>query len=278
MNYDYIEKRIELKDVIKDSMVEPCLLENNEKQLAQFCDFLQDDKKLLLINGYTNSGKSQIINFAISYVKQNVVILRYTCLETSTIDDMFLTFFETFKTYSQAGSIILPKIKADNFTQKINSYFNSIEIPILVVLDSFDAVLKENKAAITDFIKHLYKLKNLKIIIVSKCFDENIFTEMEYDNITILPLSQKIFEKFLKQCGIKQIGVFSNELYKLSKGYFGEVLLTVNIITLRQLTLMKFFEQFSQSYMSYSEFVIREALALIDPVSVHKIIKIFAFV
>lgn len=265
----YIENPIDLKNLPKGCIVDPCLLENNEKQITKFYDFLQNDKKLLLVNGFTGSGKTQVVNFVTDFLKPDAVFLHYTCLETSTVDDMFLAFFEFFKVYVQAGQIFTPKIKADNFTQKINSYFNTITNPILIVLDSFDALMKENKTAIVDFIKHLSKFDNVKTVVISKGSNDELFSEIEYENITILPLSQKIFEKYLRQRGIKQIGVFTNELYKVSKGYFGTIVLTVNIINLRQLSLMKFFENFSQSYMSFSEYIIKEAISLIDPVSAH---------
>lgn len=269
MSGNFIEKPIDLKDLPKGCPVDPCLLENNEKQISKFCEFLQSDKKLLLVNGFRGSGKTQIVNFVTDFLKPDVIFLHYTCLETSTVDDMFLAFFEFFKVYVQAGQISAPKIKADNFTQKINSYFNTITNPILIVLDSFDTLMKENKIAIADFIKHLSKFDNVKTVVVSKGSNDELFSEIEYENITILPLSQKIFEKYLRRCGIKQIGIFTNELYKVSKGYFGTIVLTVNIISLRQLTLMKFFENFSQSYMSFSEYIIKEAISLIDPVSAH---------
>ena len=59
------------------------------------------------------------------------------CLETTILDDMLLSFFESFRNYAIKGTITLPKAKVDNFTQKINSYFNSVQNPIVVVLIHF---------------------------------------------------------------------------------------------------------------------------------------------
>ena len=80
---------------------------------------------------------------------------------------------------------------------------------------------------------------------------------------------KRFLKKFLKDNGIKQIGVLSNELYKLSKGYYNYLQLSVNIINLRQYSLVNFLELYSKSYMSFPEFIIREALSLVDPVSAH---------
>jgi hypothetical protein len=265
----YIEKSINIKELPKDFPMDFCLLENNEKQIGQICDFYMGDKKLLLVNGFRGSGKTEIFNFTLNYLNLDVITLPYMCVETTTLDDMLLSFFETFRAYTVMGRFTPPKIKVENFTQKINSYFNVISSPILIVLDSFDAIVKENKTKILNFISHLLKYPNIKIAIVAKTFSNSDFEDISYDKVTILAFSQKIFEKYLKEHDIKQIGVLSNELYKISKGYYNYLVLTTNIIKLRQLSLVNFLELYSKSYMAFPEFIIREALSLVDPVSAH---------
>jgi tetratricopeptide (TPR) repeat protein len=269
METKFLDNPIVLKDIPKECPVDPFLLENNEKQISQMCDFLQGDKKLLLVNGFRGSGKTKIVNFVSDSVNPDVLVLNYTCFETTILDDMLLSFFESFKMYTMMGKITPAKTKVENFNQKINSYFNTITLPILVVIDSFQSVMKENRSAIIDFIKHLSGFKNIKIVLVSKAVASEDFSDIEHENITILALSQKVFEKMLRENGIKQIGVLSNEFYKQSKGYYGTVILAINIMNLRNLGLVKFLEQFSKSYIPFPEFVIREALELVDPVSVH---------
>ncbi len=266
----FLQNRINLKELPKDIPYDMCLLENNEKQIEQICDFLEADKKLMLVNGFRGSGKSQVVNFTLSgAIDKDVLILYYTCLETTILDDMLLGFFQSFRAYTMLGKIMPPKIKVENFTQKINAYFNTITKPVLIVIDSFDAVVKENKPEVLNFLKHLLNYENIKIVMVAKTFSQDDFEHIDYDNATTLALSQKIFEKYLKDNGIKQIGVLSNELYKLSKGYYNYVNLAVKIINLRQITLVNFLELYSKSYMAFPEFIIREALSLVDPVSAH---------
>lgn len=269
MSDKFIEKSINIKDIPNEYPMNPCLIENNEKQIGQVCDFLMGDKNLLLVNGFRGSGKSQVVKLATDSLSPETILLRYNCLETTILDDMLLSFFESFRHYHLMGKISPPKIKVDNFTQKINSYFHSITAPILVVLDSFDSIVKENKSDVVNFVQHLLSFSNVKVILIAKTFSNYDFSEIEHEKVTTLAFSQKIFEKFLKDNGIKQIGVLSNELYKLSKGYYNYLVLTVNIINLRQLTLVSFLELYSKSYMAFPEFIIREALSLVDPVSAH---------
>ena len=269
MNTNYIEQKINIKDLTSDSPYNPYLIGNNEKQIEQICDFLQNDKKLLLLNGFAGSGKGEILNYTASHLNENVVLIKYMCLETTILDDMLLSFFESFRNYAIKGTITLPKGKVDNFTQKINSYFNAVTNPVVVVLHSFQAILKENKKEILNFIEHLEKFENIKIILSSRTFDYNEFNNIDYDRVSVLAFSKEYFEKYLRDNDIKNIGPLSNELYKQTRGYYTYVNLSIRIMKLRQYSLVKFLEVFSKSGMGFSEFVRKEALMLIDPVSLH---------
>lgn len=266
---NFIEKPINIKELPKEFPIDSCLIENNEKQIGQICDFLMGGKNLLQVNGFKGCGKSEVVNFTSMFLNQDVVHLHYTCLETTILDDMLLTFFDTFRSYTMIGLISQPKIKVENFNQRINAYFTTITKPILVVIDSFEALVKENKTDVVNFLKHLLKFQNVKVIIVGKTIAADEFAEFEYDKVTMLAFSQKVFERYLRDNGIKNIGVLSNELYKLSKGYYNYLKLAVNIINLRQLSLVDFLELYSKSYMAFPEFIVREAISLVDPVSAH---------
>ena len=269
MNTKFLNQKINIKDSALDSVYNPYLISNNEKQIEQICDFLQNDKKLMLINGVAGSGKGEILGYVNSYLNENVVLIKYMCLETTILDDMLLSFFETFRNYAIKGTITLPKAKVDNFTQKINSYFNAVKNPVLVVLHSFQTILKENRKDILNFIEHLEKFDNVKIILSSRVFDNEEFNNIDYDRVSVLAFSKEIFEKYLKDNDIKNIGPISNELYKQTKGYYNNVNLAVRIMKLRQYSLVKLLEAYSKSAMTFSEFIRKEALMLIDPVSLH---------
>lgn len=270
MRQDFLENPILVKDISKECPFDLFLLENNEKQIGQICEFLQDDnKKLMLVNGFQGSGKSLVVDFVSTCFNPGVLTLRYNCLETTILDDMLLSFFDSFRTYTVQGKVVPPRIKTENFAQKINSYFNSINRPIVIVLHSFEAILKSNKADILNFIKHLAKLPNIKIIITSRTFAFEEFEEQAFSRTTILAFTQNIFEKYLKANGIKNIGLISTELYKNTKGYYNYVNLSVKIMNLRGYSLVQFLELFSKSLMAFPDFVLREALALVDPVSAH---------
>lgn len=269
MNKDFIKENINIKDIGKNNRHDVCLLANNERQIGDISDFLQNDNKLMLINGFAGTGKSDVVNFITEYLNPDVLLIKYTCFETTILDDMLLSFFETFRDFAIEGKIVPPRVKVDNFTQKINTYFNSVNNPFLIILNSFQTVLKENKQEILNFIEHLSKFSNIKIIITSRNFNYDEFAFIDYDRTSILAFSKENFEKFLRENNIKNIGPLSNELYKQTRGYYHYIDLSVKISNLRKWNLGKLLEMFSKSMGTYFEFILKEAILLVDPVSLH---------
>ena len=244
------------------------MLENSAKQIDLMYKFLGNSNPLLLINGFVGTGKTALVQHLLNFVSKDTVVLNYNCFETTILDDILLTFFEEFKKLSALEKIEVPKVKSDNFTQKINSYFESIKNPIVVVINGFDSLLKTNKPEILGFVEYIANLKNVKVILVSRTFDLSDFS-IKYDRTTILALEKSIFEKYLRAEDCKQIGPLSDELYKHTRGYFFYTNLSLQIIKLRNLSLIDFLDGFAKSFLSFNDFILREALALVDPVSGH---------
>ncbi|MFI3300711.1 MAG: hypothetical protein R3Y28_04745 [Candidatus Gastranaerophilales bacterium] len=271
MKYNFLQNQIEKKDIIKSqSTINPFLLENNINQIEQILNFLQQNKPLMLVSGFLGTGKDAIVKECTHHTSSDVIILEYTCFETTILDDVLLKFFETFKKLIEMHVIKSPKAKSENFTQKINSYFKEIEKPILIVINSFQDVLKENKPELLSFIKFISKLEKVKIIITSRKFNlEDFEAEIPYEKVSILGFSKPIFEKYLRHNNIKLIGPISDELYKHTRGYFLYLTLTTNIMKLRNIDLVEFLSGHTKSLLSYNDFILREALSLVDPVNGH---------
>ena len=252
------------------AFLNPVLAENNLNQFCQMSDFFKSDKFLLLVNGFLGTGKSSVTDYFLKFLKTEVITLKYNCYETTILEDLLLSFFERFKELAAENIIQEPKMRSENFVQKINSYFMSITSPVVIVLDSFEEVLKNNKPEILEFLKHLSQTGRVKVVIISRKFDyedfENVF---DYTKISIGALEKHLFEKYLKSSDIKLIGPVSDELYKHTRGYFLYTALAVKIIKIRGLSLYEFIGGFSKSFLSFNDFILREALALVDPVSGH---------
>ena len=272
MKYQFIDDITDRKIFLKQDAapVTKILAENNNDQFLKMHEFFMYEKFLLLVSGFLGTGKSSIIDYFIDFLKPEAIVLKYNCYETTNLEDLLLALFEKFKTLEAENIIREPKMRSENFAQKINSYFISISAPIVVIIDSFEQVLKSNKDEILDFLKHLSHTQKVKVIISGRTFDLNDFEkQFDYSKIMVGALEKHNFEKYLKLYDIKTIGPVSDELYKHTRGYFLYVTLALKIIQIRGLSMYEFLDGYSKSFLSYNDFILREALALIDPVSGH---------
>ena len=272
MKYQFIDDITDRKIFLKQDAdpVTRILAENNNDQFLKMHEFFMYEKFLLLISGFLGTGKSSVINYFADFLRPETIVLMYNCYETSNLEDLLLALFEKFKTLEAENIIREPKMRSENFAQKINSYFISISAPIVVIIDSFEQVLKSNKGEILDFLKHLSHTQKVKVVIAGRTFDMKDFEkQFDYSKIIIGALEKHNFEKYLKLYDIKTIGPVSDELYKHTRGYFLYVTLAMKIIQIRGLSMYEFLDGYSKSFLSYNDFILREALALIDPVSGH---------
>ncbi len=271
MEYRFIQENIDKKTILKsESNINPFLLENNADNIENILKFFNSDKQILLISGFMGTGKDFIAREAMYYLSSDCIVLDYTCFETTILDDILLEFFESFRKLTIQNIISVPKLKSENFTQKINAYFQTIEKPIVIYLSSFDDLLKDSKPEILGFLRHLTTLKNIKIVITGRNFDVEEFENIAgCSRIIVQALQKNIFEKFLRANNIKQIGPLSDELYKHTRGYWLYTALSIAIINLRNYSPEDFLSAHTKSLLSFNDFILREALTFVDPVSGH---------
>lgn len=266
---EFIEEITDKKIIQKQDIgINPFLIENNIDKIEKILDFLNSHTSTLLVNGFLGTGKVLIVNQALSFLKSDVIILKYNCFETTILDDILLEFFDNFKKLTAQNVIQTPKARSENFTQKINAYFDSINKPIVIVINSFEQILIDNKQEIIDFLSHLSKSYKIKIIIISRKFNYEDFSQ-KYEKISISALNKGLFEKYLRAENFKQIGPLSDELYKYTRGYWFYTTLAIKIMQIRKLSLPEFLSGYTKSFQTFNDFILREALSLVDPVSGH---------
>ena len=266
---EFIAEIADKKEIQKQDIgINPFLIENNTDKIEQILEFFKSETPLLIVNGFMGTGKVMVVNQALSFLNEDVITLRYNCFETTILDDILLEFFDNFRKLTVQNVIKVPKTKTENFTQKINAYFESIDKPVVIVLNSFEQIIIDNKQEILNFIYHLSKYKNIKIILIGRKFDYNDF-KTDYEKISVSALEKGIFEKYLKSEDFKQIGPLSDELYKYTRGYYLYTTLSIKIMQIRKLNLTEFLSGYTKSFLSFNDFILREGLSLVDPVSGH---------
>lgn len=268
MQYCFKDFSTDIKTIQKQSNLNQYFLENCSKQIESVNEFFTNNSKLLVVNGYLGTGKTALIDHCLNFLNPDCIVLKYNCFETTILDDILLKFFEEFKNYTAMGKIKPIRTKFENFTQRINSYFEHIEKPILIIINSFEEILKTNKNAIYVFLRHLCTKQNIKIILITRTFKNEDF-DIPYKKVSVLALEKPLFEKFLRSEDFKQIGPLSDELYKHSRGYFFYTNLAIKLMKHKQMQLIDFLDAFSKSLVTFNDFILREALSLVDPVSGH---------
>ena len=271
MQYKFLNFFLDKKDLLSQNneMIDPILLENNTSQLDAIYEFYKSDKYMLYLNGFLGTGKVQLINYSKNFLSDDTIVLKHNCFETTILDDIFLTFFEEFKKLETQKIINPPRIKSENFNQKIHSYFSTIEKPILIVLNSFEALVDENRNEIVDFILHLQSFQKVKIILIGRTFKASQFPEnYQIERVSTNPLEKNLFEKYLRNKKIKFNSKILDDLYKYTRGYHFFLIISLRIMENKQLSPETFLENFKKSFMNYYEFLEKESIDMVPAIAV----------
>ncbi len=265
MKYEFLNIFLDSKELMVQSKktINPFLLENNASQIQKIYEFYKGSEHLLYINGFIGTGKAEIVNYSTSFLATDTIILKYNCFNSTVLDDILLSFFVEFKKLSSQGVISEPKIKSENFTQKINSYFSQIDKSFLIILDSFESILDENRQEILDFIFHFHSMQKVKVIIVGRIFESKYFDNIALDRITTSALDKQIFEKFLKEEKIKAPNLIIDEFYKHTRGYYLFTALSIKIMKEQNISLVDFLTKLKNSYLLFDKFLEKQILTMI---------------
>src|SRR5574344_316689 len=259
MNYCFSNIFFTLKDLsdFKNLKFSEIFIKKNFANINKISEFFKSSKEILYVNGFLGSGKSALVNFSTNLLSKEVIVLKHNGFEANILDDILLSFFNEFKKLEAQNVITEPKIKSENFIQKINSYFSSIDKPFLLILDGFDLILKENKNDIINFISHIAKMPKVKLILISKTI-ENIEEKIPSEKIYLEDFSKVELEDYLRNNKTRFISNNSQELLDATRGYLYLINLTLIILKEKQIDLDEFLKQFKLSFMSFYTFVKKE--------------------
>lgn len=267
MQYQFLNIFLNQKELLAQSKtaIDPLLLENNSAQIEKIYEFYKSNINLLYVNGFLGTGKSKVVDYSLAFLSKEAVVLKYNCFNSTVLDDILLSFFNDFKSLAAQNVISEPKVRTENFTQKINSYFTQIEKPFVIILNSFEAVLEENRQEIIDFISHLNSIGKIKIIIIARTFESKYFSGLRVERITLLGLEKGIFEKYFKAEKIKYSSSNLEEFYKHSRGYYFFMIFAIKLMKVQNLSLENFLENLRNSYLSFFDFLEKQLTKNIPP-------------
>lgn len=241
----------------------------NNKNFDELINFYADrDFKCCFVEGKTGSFKTQMINESFEYLDENVLVFKFKFFEGTTLDDIFLAFFEDLKKYSQQNKISFTKIETNSFTQRINTYLNHINKPCLIVFDSLEEVFKKSdiqeKDAILAYIRHLSSMNKFKLVLVSHYFD-TFFTEefLKTCRIKIQPYFQEQIVSYFKYYSIDFNDTDIKNYYDIAGGNTLFLQNTVNIIKTLKISLSDFIEEFKTKRVLFEDFLFQKLITFI---------------
>lgn len=265
MEFEFLNSSLEEKELLTQTkvVINPFLLENNASQIQKLYNFYKGDVNILFLNGAIGTGKAEIVNYSTSFLSKNTIVLKYNCFNSTVLDDIFLSFFREFKKLASQNIISEPKTRTENFTQKINSYFSQIEKPFVVLFDSFESILEENRQEILDFVTHISSMQKVKVIIVGRSFENKYFDNLTIERITTLAFQPQIFEKYLKGEKIKATTAIYDEFFKHTQGNYFFTALAVKLMHHYKQSLVDFLAQLKAGYVPFIDFLEKQALKLV---------------
>lgn len=241
------------------------LFEKNLPNFVELIDFLKNDNDIFIISGYSLCGKSLLTSIIPQLALETTIIHEFKCSQASTLDDLLLTFFETFKKYAQKNLLTLPKTNTQNFYELINFYLNQINNSIIINLDDWNEIEdKKNKDEIMNFLSQFASYDNIKLIITTRAFDisdvKNI--NLKISNSIIKPLNIDALKEY---CNINIINAEGIEdFHKLSRGHYLNLCLSLSYIQPTNITIKSFVEEVKNSKKNIDEYIISKNLMLIS--------------
>ncbi len=251
-----------------------------QDKLNALSDFLtRSGPGVCFLEGQTGSFKTELVKKTLSESAANMLVFKFKCFEGSTLDDVYLAFFEDLKRYSQQKKISLKKIETTSISQRINSYLASINLPCVIIIDSLENIFSKKysteKEEFCRYIEHLSKMHRFKLILISTSFAT---VQLDLENqikIQTEPFTESEIKDFFTQKGITTDDETIKNLYSITHGNQNYINTTANIITTLNISPAAIVEEFNRKRLLYDDFI-NQKLVTFVPDNVKKSLYILS--
>lgn len=225
--------------------------------------FYNSTSELLLLCGFSGCAKSELLNATLEDLEENTLVFKHLCFEHTTIDDFLLNFYDAFRKFSLEKKVSLKKSIGEGFAQKVSFYFKNIEKKSLIIVDNYELVSKNLE--ILNFLAHISKFENTKLVLVSRNKEINFFINQELKTqiIEIEPNSKSAFKQKLEEVSINLKTDILDEFYELSGGYELYLRMVVRYSTLTGISIEDLLKEFKRKETDFSQFVISKVVSLV---------------
>lgn len=242
------------------------ILKHNIDSLSKMLKFLNSpDDNIFVLNGFMGSGKTSLTDCLLDFINEKVLVFRNSYQEAINLDDILLSLFKDFTVYHNERKVVLPKVETTIFSEKINTYIKYCNVPMIFIFDSLEINMrsKDTQKDIIDFINYLSHFLKIKVIICSRTFKiEDLISSDSAENAQLPSISSDEMYEYLEINNIKGNKYESESLYKMIRGHYLLLELSVLIIQLLNISLTIFLSEYKKSAKNFLDFLISKVLSI----------------
>lgn len=240
------------------------ILAHDFETFTKLVNFVNSNASLFALHGFMGSGKSTMVDFLPKITNDDVLCFRINCFESTNLDDVLLSIHTDFVNYHNQRKITLPKVDSTGFTDRINAYLKSINMPMLFIFDSVNAQKFPLHVEISNFIKHISQIERVKVVVASRNLADSDLSGENNQNYAIIKLCGKEeFIEILNKNDITSDEETYNNAFEATKGHFLYISLLINVIKLLNLNLKSVYNDYSKKKKTIFDFLISKVLTLI---------------
>ena len=239
------------------------ILKHNIDALSQILKFLNSSDNIFILNGFMGSGKTYVADCLLDFISEDVLVFRNSYQEAINLDDVLLSMFKDFSIYHNEKKIVLPKVESNIFSEKINAYVKYCNSPMLFIFDSFEINMRsmDTQKDILDFINYLSHFAKVKVIICSRTFKQtDLISQDSTVSFSLTSISNDEMYQYLLENNIKGNKYECEELYKVTRGHYLLLELSVLIMQILDISLTIFSSEYKKSARNFLEFLVSKIL------------------
>ena len=231
----------------------------NNSVIDEIITFVKSSSDIFFLSGPKGSSKSETIEKVIPELTQENLVFRYFCFENSVIDDFLLNFYDGLKNFSIAGRVSLKKFVTGDFKEKVTHYFKTIDKNCVIIVENFDKV--EQNVEISNFLTHLSKFQNVKIIIVSRN-PNTVFSNDEIQSFKLEQISKEEFKSKLTILAQVTDNDVKEDFYKIANGLELYLNMSIRYCINTGITIKDLISEFERRGDNFEHFIVSKLISL----------------
>ena len=242
----------------------------NNSIINEIKNFATSSFDLLFMSGQRGSAKSETIEKIIPELEENNLVFQHFCFENTVIDDFLLNFYDSLRNFSILQKISLKKFSTDNFKEKVSHYFKTIDENCIIIVENFEKV--DSNVEIVDFLSHLASYVNVKIVIVTRNREKNLFRfkKIRTKNLEINEINKEDFKSRLSILTEPMSLDIKEKFYEITQGLELFLKMSVKYCTTTNTAIADLIAEYERknlgSYTSYEEFIVTKFISLVPAI------------